>query len=210
MTLPAVGRIDALVRERGRNKGRRVVAHRAVFGRRQVIEELAQRDYIVVAGLAVVDHTGMIIGTAGKGAGGVTHAAVLAGRHMVCVFSNRGDAVAGSAVIHDAGVIKRRADEAGGVVTEVTVFGCRNVAGRLADRIDAVVAVMAIRAGLRDRVDNGVIEHTAHIEVHDTVAYTTVDTRYRVTGRPPGSNSIVVAGITALADNVRAGMVGKG
>ena len=51
------------------------------------------------------------------------------------------------------------------------------------------------------------IEHTAHIEAHDAVTYFTVNTGCRVTNRPACSNRIVVTGITALADNVRSGMV---
>ena len=69
---------------------------------------------------------------------------------------------------------------------------------------------MTIRAGLRDRINHGVIEYAIHIKLYEAVAHTTVDTRYRVTGRPPCGDRAVMTGIAALADNVRSSMVRVG
>ena len=105
------------------------MAHRAILGRRQVIDQLAQRDHIVMTGLAIIDDTGMIECTRGERARRVAHTAVLAGRHMVDRFTHRSNTVAGDAVIHDTAVVKRRAEETGGVMTDAAIFGGRNMGG---------------------------------------------------------------------------------
>ena len=69
---------------------------------------------------------------------------------------------------------------------------------------------MAVSTRLQSGIDDRVIENATHIKVHDTVTYTTINTRYRVTDRPPCSDGSVVAGITTLAYNIRARMVGIG
>ena len=105
------------------------MAHCAILGRRQVIDQLADRDHIVMTGLAVIDDTGMIECTRGERARGVAHTAVIAGWHMVDRFADRSDTVAGGAVIHDAAVVKRRTEETGGVMTDAAIFGGRNMGG---------------------------------------------------------------------------------
>lgn len=69
----------------------------------------------------------MIVRARGKGAWGVTDAAVLCGRHVVARLAAGGDPMAGRAVVHDAGMIRKRARKTVGVMTGSTVGVGRRV-----------------------------------------------------------------------------------
>ena len=59
------------------------------------------------------------------------------------------------------------------------------------------------------------VENTAHIETQDTMAYATIDVRYRMTVWLPGSYTSAISNMTGIAGysrpyNRRTGVVGKG
>ncbi len=95
---------------------------------RYVITELAQRNYIVVAGVAAVDDTRVIIGSGCKGAGRVTNAAVIDGWHMsgvhaYCRTRPVGNMTGEAAIAHDTGMIESRTGEIVGVMADTTILG---------------------------------------------------------------------------------------
>lgn len=81
---------------------------------RYVIGELANCNYIVVARCAVINDTGMTIGSRFKGTNGMAIDAILVagsawrvgtGRHMIGFFTSCINSMAGLAVVQDAGMI---------------------------------------------------------------------------------------------------------
>ena len=82
----AVAGIGAGVVKRRSSKVGDVMANGAVLvvgTGRYVIRQFTHTDHIVVAGVTATIDTGMVIGTSGKGARGVTNITVLTGRHVV-------------------------------------------------------------------------------------------------------------------------------
>lgn len=128
-----------------------IVANDAVFRRRQVIIELADRDHVVVTEGAVIDHTKMIIATCAETARGVTDTAVFRGRHVIRRLPACGDSVTGSAIVDDAGMVENAFRKTVCVVAHPAIFARRRMGrhgGRLARSTDAVVVGMAGSTGL--------------------------------------------------------------
>lgn len=123
----------------------RVVANDTILGGWQMIAELADGDHVVVAHLAAVDHTEVIIGAGGESARRVADAAVFAGRHVVGQFPASADPMTGGTVIDNTGMVEHPLGEAVGVVTgtAVVIGGGVGGGGRLSGRSNAVVVVVA-------------------------------------------------------------------
>jgi hypothetical protein len=69
-----------------------------------------------------------------------------------------------SAIVDDATMIENCAGESRGVMA-IAAIGVRGrMSEGLSERIDAVVVVVASRARLRDRVDDGMVEYAAEAE----------------------------------------------
>ena len=154
----------------------------------------------------------MIVDAGGKRTRAVADTTVLEGRHMVNRLAARSHAMAGGAIVDDAGVVDECVGEAVGVVAHAAVFDgnrMRGHRGRLAGCINAVVVVVARFTWLDGRIDDAVAEDTAKTEGRGTVAGAAVDERHRMAGRLAGRGN-TVAGITSVADDLRAGMVRVG
>ena len=149
---------------------------------RQVIDELADADHVVVTQRAVIHDAGMIVGAADEGAGGMANRTIFEGWHVVRRLAARGHSMTRSAVVDDAAMIEDRAGESHGVMT-VAAIGVRGwVCEGFAERVDAVVIVVASRTRLRDRVDEGMVENASETEAGNVVAYSAVDGRSRIYG----------------------------
>ena len=219
MTQRAVAGVDTHVVKRRTRKfggGMAVGAILRIGIGRHVINQLTNRDHIIVAGVAAVHDTGMIEGATGKGARCMAHGAILiggGGRHVVERFTTCCHAVAVGAVVDDAGVIGKRAEERIGIVAIPAIGVCYRVGGycrAFSGRTDTVVIVMAGRARLRYRVDDGVVKHPAKAEGGDAVAGGTVDGGVGVADGLTRHLADAVAGVAPLTDNIRAGMVRVG
>ena len=104
----AVAGIGAGVVKRRSSKVGGVMANSAVLvvgTGRYVIRQFTHTDHIVVAGVTATIDTGMVIGTSGKGARGVTNTTVLTGRHVVGRFTAGINSMTGGAIVHDARMI---------------------------------------------------------------------------------------------------------
>jgi len=171
-----------------------------------VVNRFAGNDYIVMAIRAIRDNTRVIIGASGKGARGMAIPAVQGCRHMIRRFAARVDWSPG---ISMAGIATRGQDyrvgvvdakcrrEAFSVVASTTVgagYRVRGYGGRLGGRVDTGGVIVARLAGLHRWVDHAVIENSAHIKAHDTVANAAVDSCDRMAARLSDSGN-AVAGI---------------
>lgn len=209
MASRAVVDIDTHVIERHAGEVRGVMAHGAIFAGRQVIDELANGDHIVVARLTVIDHIEMIVGARGKGTRRVTNTTVLDGGHVVDRFTARRHAMTGSAVVDDGGVIDNCVGETRGVMAGPTVLDSGQVnghCGRLAGRIDTVGVVMARLTGLHGGV-NAVIEDTTETEGGDAMTGHTIDEGSRMAAGLTGRGDSM-AGIAAVIRHFRPRVVG--
>ncbi len=81
---------------------------------------------------------------------------------------------------------------------------------RLADCVDTIVVVVTIGAGLRDRVDDAVIEHAAEGEGIDAVADAAIDRNRRVAYRRSHRVRAVVTGRTTDPGHGGIGVIGNG
>lgn len=86
----------------------------AIGTRRDVVRQLTNTDHVVVARIAAINDTGMIIGARAEGTRGVAIAAILVvysarvigtGRHMIGRLATGGNTMAGLAIVHDARMI---------------------------------------------------------------------------------------------------------
>lgn len=96
------------------------------------------------------------------------------------------------------------------VAERAIVVRCRvRWSRRLADCINTVVPVVAFRARLGNRIDDGVVEVTVETEGLDAMACTAIDGRYRMAVRLAGRRN-TMTGITPVTHDFRAGVVGEG
>ena len=135
-------------------EGRGAVAHTAVLGRRQVINQLADRNHIVVTALTAIRDTGMIENAGRKGTCSMADAAIIGGRQMVWRLASRFSrntrvTSRRRAIVHDTGMVEDGIRKAHRIMAYAAILGGDRVIGRHPDRIDAVVAVMTVCAGLR-------------------------------------------------------------
>ncbi len=112
----------------------------AIQGCGDVTVMLADRGN-AMAGIAIVDDPGMIVGRGDKPLGIVANPAILVGADMIGVFTDgESPIVAGIAVIDDAGVIEGRRHESRGYVAVAAIGVGRHVIVILADSGIAIVA----------------------------------------------------------------------
>ena len=119
---------EDLVIKPGTCKGRGVMAHRAILGRRQmaVMHDGCYCASTRVAGHAVINDTGMIEHCCHKGAGYVTETAVLVGRDVAGMFlghrSGSSITMTFCAVISAAGMIKGSISKTIGVMAYTAIL----------------------------------------------------------------------------------------
>lgn len=152
----------------------------------------------------------MVINASGKSTGGVTNTAIFGGRHVVWRLIRIGVASRPCAIIHDAGVIDECAGKTLGIMAHRAIGRGFNMTWRLTDSVNAVIPRMAIPTRLRYGVDDGMVENATETEVLDVMAYTTIDSHFRMTVRLTGCNAAIVTGIASFTHNVGAAVVDKG
>lgn len=182
-----------------------IVAGRAILRRRQVVGQFADGDHVVVTALTATGDAGMIVGAGGESAWRVADAAVLEGRHVIQVLARGGHTVARRTVVDDPRVIEHHREVIRIVADAAVLHRCR-VTDRFSRRADTVAIGVAGLAGLNGRLDQTVIEHAAQTEGAGHMTGAAVDIGHRVTGRL-SQRVDAMAGITAVAQHVRAGMI---
>ena len=232
MALPTISCVDACVVEAHPGKINGVVTVGAVLvgeRRREVVGQLAHADHVVVAsGAGQCRHVNRTVreGAGGEGPGGVADAAILGRRQMhtvgIEILTTGGNAVvAGGAIVNESGMVYQsalaeecRLEKFGSMTVSAIgrgiqmsahrgcLAGCESVEIGIAD------VVVAGIAGLHHGIDT-VVENTIQAEARNTVAGFTVDIHHRValgfSGRVDS-----MAGVAAVADHLRAVMVGVG
>lgn len=98
---------------------------------RYMVRQLTYTDHVIVARIAAINDTGMIIGARAEGARGMTIAAILVvysarvigtGWHMIGRLATGRYAMAGLAIVHDARVIDAKCrSETFGVMARSTI-----------------------------------------------------------------------------------------
>lgn len=190
---------NAIVLEERRGELSRVMAVGTVLGRRQVGNEFPDADDIVVAHSAIANDADVIVDTAGECAGGVAHGAIFGCRHMVDRLAERiGPVVAGIAAHrghHLSRVVDKCTDKAHRVMACTTVRGGHRMISRNADCSGSIVAS---GTGLCDRIEDRVVESTAHVKRPDAMARPAIHVRQGMVLCLPGRINAVVTGDTAI------------
>ena len=152
----------------------------------------------------------MIVGAANESAEGMARRAIFEGWHVVRRLAACGHPMTRSAVVDDATMVEIRAGESHGIMASAAVGARGRVCEGFPERMDAVVVIMASRTGLRDRVDDGMVENATEAKAGNVVAYTAVDGRSRMADRLSRNLSDAVARVAPIVENVGAGVVGVG
>lgn len=171
------------------------MADGTVLGRRQVGNEFPDTDDIIVARGTIVNDSGVIEDAAGECAGCVAQGAIFGCRHMVNRFTECiGPVVAGIAAYrghHVRHMVDKCTDKVLRVMAQATVRGGHRMIDRHAGCGGSVVAG---GAGLRYRVEDRMVERTAHVERLDAMAHLAIHAcRGMILGLPDGVNAVVTS-----------------
>ena len=190
---------NARVLEYSRGELGRVVAEGTVLSRRQVGNEFSDADDVVVAHSTITDDAGVIVDAAGECAGCVADNAIFNCRHMVNRLAERIDpVVAGIAAYgghHVSRVVNKCADKTHRVMARAAVRGGHRMIDRHAGCRRSIVAG---GTGLCDRIEDRVVESTAHVECPYAMADHAIHARLGMVLSLPGRVNAVVTGETVI------------